>query len=109
MAGRKLAVISSPTVSATIERFSQKSDPDAIHRALARDGVVIVEDLLASDVVQRVNDEVEAAVTAADPNEEYFDPVMQAFHGLCTSRWPDRDLTHLRDRRDVPSAAPGPL
>lgn len=69
---------------ATIERFGPRADPDAIHRALERDGVVIVEDLLAPDVVRRVNDEVEAAVAAADPNEEYFDPVMQAFHGPCT-------------------------
>lgn len=73
-------------VSATIERFGQRSDPDAIHRALVRDGVVIVEDLLASDVVQRVNEEVEGAVAAADPNEEYFDPIMQAFHGACTKQ-----------------------
>jgi ectoine hydroxylase-related dioxygenase (phytanoyl-CoA dioxygenase family) len=73
-------------MSATIERFDPGSDPDAIHLALARDGVVIVEGLLAPDLVQRVNDEVEAAVAAADPNEEYFDPIMQAFHGPCTKQ-----------------------
>ncbi|TMK57271.1 MAG: mitomycin antibiotic biosynthesis protein [Actinobacteria bacterium] len=61
-------------------------DADAIHRALERDGVVILENLLTLDVVQRVNDEVEAAVAAADPDEELFNPIMQAFHGPHTKQ-----------------------
>jgi ectoine hydroxylase-related dioxygenase (phytanoyl-CoA dioxygenase family) len=71
-------------VSAAIERFGAQSDPDAIERALVRDGVAIVEHLLTAEVVRRVNDEVESAVAAADPDEEVFDPIMQAFHGPCT-------------------------
>ena len=37
-------------------------------------------------MVERVNDEVEAAVDAADPDEELFNPVMQAFHGPFTKQ-----------------------
>jgi ectoine hydroxylase-related dioxygenase (phytanoyl-CoA dioxygenase family) len=54
--------------------------------ALAREGAVIIEGLLPLDVVDRVNEEVEAAVDAADPNEEYFNPVMQQFHGPFTKQ-----------------------
>jgi ectoine hydroxylase-related dioxygenase (phytanoyl-CoA dioxygenase family) len=36
--------------------------------------------------VARVNAEVEAAVTAADPGEALFNPIMQAFHGPFTKQ-----------------------
>lgn len=71
-------------MSQTIQRFGRESDPDAIGAALAADGVAIVERLLAPDVVSRVNEEVEAAVAAADPEEPVFNPVLQAFHGAAT-------------------------
>jgi hypothetical protein len=77
-------------VSPSIERFDARpgssADADAIHAALMRDGAVIVEHLLASEVVDRVNDEVGSAVDAADPNEALFNPVMQAFHGPFTKQ-----------------------
>jgi len=71
-------------MSAKIERFSAASEPDAIHAAFERDGAAIIEGLLSPDVVERVNDEVESAVVAADPEEEMLNPVMQAFHGPFT-------------------------
>jgi ectoine hydroxylase-related dioxygenase (phytanoyl-CoA dioxygenase family) len=70
----------------TVERFTGASDPDDVSAALERDGVVIVEDLLSLDVVDRVNDEVEAAVDAASPDDEMFNPVMAAFHGPNTKQ-----------------------
>ena len=73
-------------MAATIERLGPASDPDVVHRALERDGAVIVEDLLTADVVERVNAEVEAALSAADPEEPLFDPIMQAFHGPQTKQ-----------------------
>jgi ectoine hydroxylase-related dioxygenase (phytanoyl-CoA dioxygenase family) len=73
-------------MSASLERFGPGSDPDSIAAALDRDGAVIVEDLLPLDVVARVNDEVAAEVAAADPDEELFNPVMQAFHGPFTKQ-----------------------
>ena len=73
-------------MTATIERFAPASDPDAVHGALERDGVVIVEDLLSSDVVDRVNEEVEATLEAVDPADPLFDPIMQAFHGPFTKQ-----------------------
>src|SRR5262245_24222699 len=73
-------------MSARLERFTVTADPDAVCGALVRDGGVIVEDLLSPDVVARVNDEVEAAVDAADPDEELFNPVLQDFHGPFTKQ-----------------------
>jgi ectoine hydroxylase-related dioxygenase (phytanoyl-CoA dioxygenase family) len=69
-----------------IERFGTDSDPGAIGAAIDRDGVAIIENLLSSDIVARVNDEVEAALSTADPDEAMFNPVMQAFHGPCTKQ-----------------------
>jgi ectoine hydroxylase-related dioxygenase (phytanoyl-CoA dioxygenase family) len=73
-------------MSPTIERFDGSADPHAVHRALDRDGAVIVEHLLPLEVVDRVNGEVEAAVAAADPDEALFNPVMKAFHGAFTKQ-----------------------
>jgi ectoine hydroxylase-related dioxygenase (phytanoyl-CoA dioxygenase family) len=70
----------------TLQRFDAKADPDDILAGIDRDGAVIVEGLLSSDVVDRVNEEVGAALDAADPNEELFNPIMQAFHGPFTKQ-----------------------
>src|SRR5690242_8288737 len=73
-------------MSAPISRFKVDADIDAVHEAIMRDGVVIVEGLLDADVVERVNADVEAAVAAADPNETFFNPVLTAFQGLHTKQ-----------------------
>src|SRR5260370_40489821 len=73
-------------MGATIERFGAGSDPGAVCTAIDRDGVAIIEGLLSLEVVARGNDEVEAAVAAADPDEALFNPVMQAFHGPFTKQ-----------------------
>ena len=70
----------------TLQRFDAKADPDDILAGIDRDGAVIVAGLLSSDVVDRVNDEVGAALDAADPYEELFNPIMQAFHGPFTKQ-----------------------
>jgi ectoine hydroxylase-related dioxygenase (phytanoyl-CoA dioxygenase family) len=69
---------------ATLEHVKSTTDADEIHAILQRDGGVIVEDLLPADVVARVNEEVESAVEAADPHEEWFNPVLAAFFGEFT-------------------------
>ena len=73
-------------MSASIQRFDATSDPAMIHAAIDADGVAIIEGLVGLDVVDRVNDEVEDAVAAADPDEALFNPIMQAFHGPCTKQ-----------------------
>jgi hypothetical protein len=75
-------------MTAKLERFGPASEPDAIGRALERDGAVIVEHLVGPEVVERVNREVEAAVGAADPFQEMLNPVMQQFHGPFTRQVP---------------------
>lgn len=73
-------------MSAPVVRFRADADPDEIVASIERNGVVIVEGLLDADVVARVNDEVEAAVTAADPDERLFVAAMSAFHGPATKQ-----------------------
>jgi ectoine hydroxylase-related dioxygenase (phytanoyl-CoA dioxygenase family) len=78
-----------PVTSPAIERFRADAaldDVDAVQAAIERDGAVIVEDLLGADVVARVNDEVEAAVDAADPDAGLFNPVLSDFHGPFTKQ-----------------------
>ncbi|MFN8643386.1 MAG: phytanoyl-CoA dioxygenase family protein [Candidatus Binatia bacterium] len=68
----------------TLRRFRRDDDPDALHAALRDDGAIIIEGLLAADAVARINDEVEAAVAAADPDAPLFNPIIQLFHGART-------------------------
>jgi ectoine hydroxylase-related dioxygenase (phytanoyl-CoA dioxygenase family) len=67
--------------AAELSHFHASHDTDPVVAALERDGAVIIEDLLPASVVTAVNEEVQRAVDAADPNEELFNPIMQAFHG----------------------------
>ena len=70
----------------SVDRFDATSPAADIHAALERDGVAIVEHLLTPDVVARVNAEVGPTLDRADPDEELFNPIMQAFHGPCTKQ-----------------------
>jgi Phytanoyl-CoA dioxygenase (PhyH) len=75
------------SATATLERFDARgADPDAVQAIIERDGAAILEGLLTSDVVARVNDEVGAVLDAADPDAELFNPIMAAFHGPCTKQ-----------------------
>ena len=49
----------------TLRRFRRDDDPEALYAALRDDGAIIIEGLLDSDAVARINDEVETAVAAA--------------------------------------------
>lgn len=68
----------------TLRRFRRDDDPDALHAALRDDGAIIIDGLLDAGVVARINDEVEAAVAAADPAAPLFNPLLQMFHGART-------------------------
>jgi hypothetical protein len=71
-----------------LQRFDRSTDLAVVESALDRDGAVIVEDLLAPEIVGRVNDEVEAAVVAADPDGPMFNPMAKAFMGSVTKNVP---------------------
>jgi ectoine hydroxylase-related dioxygenase (phytanoyl-CoA dioxygenase family) len=73
-------------VAAELTHFDATADPDLVAAAIEHDGGVIIDGLLEHDVVQHVNDDVDAAVAAADPNETFFNPVMSAFHGPATKQ-----------------------
>jgi len=75
------------STAAELQRFDAASaQPDDIVAGVERDGAVIVEGLLSSDVVDRVNEEVGASLEAVDPDEELFNDVMKAFHGPFTKQ-----------------------
>ena len=75
------------TATARIEHVhAPTADPDAVHTIIERDGAVILEGLLSTEVVARVNGEVGAALDAADPDADLFNPMMKAFHGPCTKQ-----------------------
>jgi hypothetical protein len=72
----------------TIQRFHLPADLAGVESALAADGAVIIEGLLSSTVVSRVNDEVEAAAAAADPDGPMFNPIAREFMGVFTKNVP---------------------
>jgi len=67
--------------AATLEHRPATSSLDDVHAVLERDGAVIVDDLLSPAVVTAVNAEVERAIGEADPDAEWFNEMMKAFHG----------------------------
>jgi ectoine hydroxylase-related dioxygenase (phytanoyl-CoA dioxygenase family) len=71
-------------MTATIQRLEATDDVARMLAALAADGAVIVEGLLSADVVERVNEEVEPVISAADPSDPMFNEVLKDFHGACT-------------------------
>ena len=64
---------------AEIRRFGTSADPDVVCAALDEVGAVIIEGLLSPEVMARVNEEVEDAVAAADPDAPTFNPITKLF------------------------------
>ena len=71
-------------MTATLEHLDATADPDHVVAILDRDGGVVIDGLLSAETVARVNEELDAAVAAADPTDPFFNPVMSAFHGPYT-------------------------
>jgi ectoine hydroxylase-related dioxygenase (phytanoyl-CoA dioxygenase family) len=70
-----------PQAVATLEHLPGASSVDDVCAVLERDGAVIVEDLLSSEIVAAINTEVEATVRETDPDAGWFNDVMKEFHG----------------------------
>lgn len=64
-----------------LDRLGPSAPVDAVLASLERDGAVIVESLLSERVVASVNEEIEESVAGADPDADWFNPIMKAFHG----------------------------
>jgi ectoine hydroxylase-related dioxygenase (phytanoyl-CoA dioxygenase family) len=67
--------------TATLPRVQRDTNPAITGDLLAEHGAVIVEGLLSREVVDAVNREVDAAVTAADPTARTHNDVLSEFHG----------------------------
>jgi hypothetical protein len=76
------------TAPPTLHRFGPADDIADMLGAIEADGAVIVEGLLSPDVVARVNEEVDPAVAAADPDAPMFNPMAKAFMGAVTKNVP---------------------
>jgi hypothetical protein len=73
--------------TATLAHFeAPTADPDAVHATIERDGAAILDGLLSAKVVAQVNGEVGEILDAADPDADFFNPIMQGFHGPCTKQ-----------------------
>jgi ectoine hydroxylase-related dioxygenase (phytanoyl-CoA dioxygenase family) len=68
-------------MTATIERLKANAATEDIVTRLRRDGAVIVENLIDSDVIARINEEVDPYVTDADPTMEHLNPAIGFFFG----------------------------
>ena len=76
------------TPAPTLRRFGPHDDLDEMRVAIEANGAVIVEGLLSPEVVARVNEDVEPAVAAADPDAPMFNPMAKAFMGAVTRNVP---------------------
>ena len=65
----------------TLDRLGPSSPVETVLASLQRDGAVIVESLLPAGVVTAVNDEIQESVANTDPDADWFNPIMKAFHG----------------------------
>lgn len=66
---------------AVLEHLPATSSVDDVHAVLDRDGAVIVDELLSPEIVAAVNSELEQAIQETDPDAEWFNEMMKAFHG----------------------------
>jgi ectoine hydroxylase-related dioxygenase (phytanoyl-CoA dioxygenase family) len=69
---------------ATIARFADTTDDEAILAALRADGVVLIGRFIAPATVAAVNAEAAAHVARAEPGMRTINPMIQAFFGPCT-------------------------
>ncbi len=76
------------TARTTIERLGVSDELPDVLAVLDHDGVVIIEGLLSAEVRERINDEVESAVDAADPDGPMFNDMVKAFMGPATRNVP---------------------
>lgn len=69
---------------ARIEHVAADTAIEKMVELLERDGALIVDGLLASDVVARVNDDIAAARESANPGMEHLNPAIGFFFGKHT-------------------------
>ena len=69
---------------ASIARFPDTSDPDALIDALRADGAVLVDEFISSTTVAAIRAEVDDAVAAAESGMRTVNPAVQAFYGPYT-------------------------
>ena len=66
---------------ASIARFADTSDPDAILDALRADGAVLIDSFIPMSTVAAIRAEVDDAVAAAEAGMRTVNPAVQAFFG----------------------------
>ena len=69
------------TTTAALTRLRRDDGPAAVIECLTAEGAVLVEDMLAQEVVAAVEAEVAPFLDAADPGMRHLNPAIQAFFG----------------------------
>lgn len=69
---------------ASIARFPDTSDPDAILAALRADGAVLIDSFISAETLAAIRAEVDDAVDAAEAGMRTVNPAVQAFYGPYT-------------------------
>jgi ectoine hydroxylase-related dioxygenase (phytanoyl-CoA dioxygenase family) len=69
---------------ASVARFADTSDPDALIDALRADGAVLVDEFISPSTVDAIRAEVDDAVEAAEAGMRTVNPAVQAFYGPYT-------------------------
>ena len=68
-------------MTATLETLKANATPTEICERLRRDGGVIVEGLIERTAIERMNDELDEHIEAADPGMEHLNPAIGFFFG----------------------------
>lgn len=71
-------------MSETIPRERADAGPERIGAALREQGAVIVEGIVETDVLARLNDEIDSHLDASDPDRELLNPFLKTFFGPAT-------------------------
>ena len=69
---------------ASVARFPDTSDPDALIAALRADGAVLVDEFISPATVAAIRAEVDEHVEAAESGMRTVNPAVQAFYGPYT-------------------------
>ena len=71
-------------MAAEITRFKSGDPTDGMLAGLRSDGAIIVEGLIPRDTIDRINDEVDPYIEAANPGMEHLNPAIGWFFGQQT-------------------------
>jgi ectoine hydroxylase-related dioxygenase (phytanoyl-CoA dioxygenase family) len=83
-------------MSASVPHFAATAPPEQIVAGLSEYGAVIVEGVLAPDLLARFNEEIDPILAQVNPDRAYLNPAIDYFYGKCV-----RQITGVAARSRV--------